>query len=77
MRMFFADLAELLARVTVGLLILQALAVLVRLTGRMKRKKRRRAVQQPVKGQDENYVLWAAAAVVVGLSSAVISWAMH
>lgn len=77
MRLFFADLAELLARVTVGLMLLQLLAVVVRFTGRMKRKKRRRAVQKPVESQGENYALWAAAAVVVGLSSAVISWAIH
>ncbi len=74
MRLFFADLAELLARVTVGLLLLQLLAVVVRFTGRMKRKKRRRAVSTT---DGENYALWAAAAVVVGLSSAVISWAIH
>lgn len=74
MRLFFADLAELLARVTVGLMALQLLAVLVRAAGRMKRKKRRRAVATT---DGENYALWAAAAVVVGLSSAVISWAIH
>lgn len=74
MRLFFADLAELLARVTVGLLLLQLLALLVNFAGRMKRKKRRRAVAE---NQPENYALWALAAVVVALSSVVTSWAMH
>lgn len=76
MRPFFADLAELLARVTVGLMLLQLLAVLVRAVGRMKRKKQR-AVQQPVKSQAENYVLWALVAVFVAVSSAVASWLVH
>lgn len=73
MKLFFADLAELLARVTVGLMALQLLAVLVRTAGRMKRKKRRRAVATT---DGENYALWAVAAVVVGLSSVILSYAM-
>lgn len=74
MRLFFADLAELLARVTVGLLLLQLLAVLVRVVGLVKRKKRRRAVAE---NQPENYALWAVAAVVVAVSSAVAEWMLH
>lgn len=74
MRLFFADLAELLARVTVGLMLLQLLAVLVRAAGLVKRKKRRRAVA--VSASEENYALWAVAAVVVGLSSVILSYAM-
>lgn len=76
MRLFFADLAELLARVTVGLLLLQLLAVVLRVVGRMKRKRWRRA---PVAESlpSENYALWALTAVVVAVSSAVASWLVH
>lgn len=73
MRLLFADLAELLARITVGLLALQLLAVGLRLVGWMKRK-RRRAVAT---AGGENYALWAGAAVVVAVSSLVARWMIH
>lgn len=69
---------EWLARLTVALLALQALALLVRFVGWLDSftggRRRRRVVAE---NQPENYALWALAVVVVAVSSAVASWALH